>query len=35
MKRKSKFQEKNMLSKRALKFDQCKAFSEKYKPMRV
>ena len=35
MKRRSKVQEKNMTCERALNFDQLKAFSEKYKPMRI
>ena len=33
--RRSKVQKKNMSCKRALNFDQCKTFSEDYKPIRV
>ena len=35
IKRRSKFQEKNMPCKLALNFDQSKTFSENYEPMRV
>ena len=35
MKRRSKVQENNMSCERASNLDQCKTFSENYKPMRV